>query len=78
VLPRMLRKVSHLARVRDERALHFELEVDGGIDPTTGARAVEAGATVLVAGHYVYRHPEGVAAAVRALRQATSPKPART
>ncbi|MDR7606165.1 MAG: ribulose-phosphate 3-epimerase [Armatimonadota bacterium] len=77
-LPRMLRKVSHLARVRDERALHFELEVDGGIDPTTGARAVEAGATVLVAGYYVYRHPEGVAAALRALRQATSAKPART
>jgi ribulose-phosphate 3-epimerase len=47
-----------------------ELEVDGGIEPLTATKAVRAGATALVAGSYVYRHPEGVAAAVHALRRA--------
>ena len=49
---------------------NVELEVDGGIDVTTAVSAVRAGATVLVAGNAVYRHPEGVAAAVRQLRKA--------
>ena len=47
-----------------------ELEVDGGIDASTAAAAVEGGATVLVAGSAVYRHPEGVAAGMAALRAA--------
>jgi ribulose-phosphate 3-epimerase len=47
-----------------------ELEVDGGIKASTAATPVRAGATVLVAGNYVYKHPEGVAAAVRELRRA--------
>jgi ribulose-phosphate 3-epimerase len=47
-----------------------ELEVDGGIDGSTARHAVHAGASVLVAGSAVFRHPEGVAAGVRALREA--------
>jgi ribulose-phosphate 3-epimerase len=47
-----------------------ELEVDGGIDAGNAGSVVRAGATVLVAGSAVYRHPEGVAAAVRALKEA--------
>lgn len=77
-LPGMLPKVRRLARLREERGLRFELEVDGGVDPQTGLRAAEAGATVLVAGKFVYRHPEGVAAALEALRRALCPRPART
>lgn len=77
-LPSMLKKVAHFARLREQRGLRFELEVDGGIDDTTGPQAAAAGATVLVAGHFVYRHPGGPAAALRALRQALSFRPART
>lgn len=77
-LPGMLRKVAHFARLKEQRGLRFELEVDGGIDDTTGPQAVASGATVLVAGHFVYRHPAGPAAALRALRQVLSPRPART
>jgi ribulose-phosphate 3-epimerase len=44
--------------------------VDGGIDGTTARQVVSAGATVLVAGAAVFRHPEGIAAAMRALREA--------
>ncbi|MBW3533790.1 MAG: ribulose-phosphate 3-epimerase [Gemmatimonadetes bacterium] len=47
-----------------------ELEVDGGIDASTAGDVVGAGASVVVAGSAVYRHPEGVAAGVAAIRSA--------
>lgn len=60
-------------RVRQARSLIEEsgrpvyLEVDGGIDPQTARDAVEAGATVLVAGTSVFRASD-VKEAVRLLR----------
>ena len=52
-----------------ERAqLACELEVDGGIDPHTAPLAVEAGASVLVAGSAVFHVREGVAAGMERLR----------
>jgi ribulose-phosphate 3-epimerase len=47
-----------------------ELQVDGGVDAVTAPEIVAAGATVLVAGSAVYRHPDGVAAGIRAIRDA--------
>jgi ribulose-phosphate 3-epimerase len=47
-----------------------EIEVDGGIDAETAKLAVDAGATVLVAGSAVFGHREGVAAAIKAIRDA--------
>ncbi|MDH3205591.1 MAG: ribulose-phosphate 3-epimerase [Gemmatimonadota bacterium] len=47
-----------------------ELEVDGGIDALNAREAVDAGASVLVAGSAVYAHPEGAAEGVRAIRKA--------
>ncbi len=41
-----------------------QLEVDGGIAPATVAGAVAAGARVLVVGSALYRHTDGVAAAI--------------
>ena len=41
-----------------------DLEVDGGIGPTTIAGAAAAGANVLVAGSALYRDPEGLDHAV--------------
>ncbi|MCS7236291.1 MAG: ribulose-phosphate 3-epimerase [Armatimonadota bacterium] len=76
-LPSMVRKVEQLAHLRRERGLDFELQVDGGIDAGNAAQVVQAGATVLVAGHFVYRHPDGVAAALRALRESLGPRAAR-
>jgi ribulose-phosphate 3-epimerase len=45
-----------------------DLEVDGGIDATTGPLAVDAGANVLVAGSSIFGDSEGVAAAMKRLR----------
>src|SRR5467141_154629 len=50
-----------------EIAPDVEIEVDGGVDPKTAPLVVAAGATVLVAGSAVYRHKQGVAAAIKAL-----------
>ncbi len=47
-----------------------EIEVDGGIDAKTAALVVSAGATVLVAGSSVFGHKQGVAAGIKAIRQA--------
>jgi len=61
-----------------EIAPDVEIEVDGGIDPDTAPLVVAAGATVLVAGSAVYGHKQGVAAAIKALRDAANPASAGT
>ncbi|MHB8612099.1 MAG: ribulose-phosphate 3-epimerase [Candidatus Dormibacteraceae bacterium] len=48
----------------------MDIEVDGGIDANTAPLAVSAGATVLVAGNSVFGHQQGVAAGMKAIRQA--------
>ncbi len=53
-----------------------ELQVDGGIDASTAGEAARAGASCLVAGSAVFRHPEGVAGSLRALRAAVVGPPA--
>ena len=47
-----------------------DLQVDGGIDARTAPDAVAAGASCLVAGSAVFRHPDGVGTGIRALREA--------
>jgi ribulose-phosphate 3-epimerase len=44
------------------------VEVDGGIGPSTIAGAAAAGANVLIAGSALYRDPEGLTHAVSDLR----------
>ena len=48
----------------------MEIEVDGGIDARTARLVVSAGATVLVAGNSVFAHKQGIAAGIKAIRQA--------
>ena len=50
-----------------------DLEVDGGIGPSTIAGAAAAGANVLIAGSALYRDPEGLAHAVADLRARPRP-----
>src|SRR5438477_3203004 len=59
-------------KVRRVRALssEVEIEVDGGIDARTAPLVVKAGATVLVAGNSVYGYKGGVAAGIKAIRDA--------
>lgn len=66
----MLTKVSQVADAIATQGLPTLVEVDGGINADTARQAVSAGATVLVAGTSVYRHPGGVQSGVESLREA--------
>ena len=57
-------------KIRRLRALaaDIEIEVDGGIDARTAPLVVSAGATVLVAGNSIFGHKQGVAVAIKAIR----------
>jgi ribulose-phosphate 3-epimerase len=68
-------KIRRVRELIDSRQPACELEVDGGVDDTTAARVVGAGARVLVAGSAIFGARDGVAAAmarlVRSVRAAT-------
>jgi ribulose-phosphate 3-epimerase len=66
----MLPKIERLRKMLDERGMTtFDVEVDGGIHEETIARAVNAGANLLVAGSAVYGDKEGVAHAMEKLKR---------
>ncbi len=64
----MLPKIETLRRWIDDRQLHVDLQVDGGIGPDTIGRAAQAGADVFVAGTAVFGAPD-YAQAIAALRR---------
>lgn len=67
-LDRTLPKITEIRKRIDHLGLKTELEVDGGIDPTTAPKALSAGATVLVAGSAVFGSPLGIAKAMELLK----------
>jgi ribulose-phosphate 3-epimerase len=68
-LPEVLPKLTRAAEIKRTRGLDLDLEIDGGIDPDTAPRAVEAGAEILVAGSAVFKAPDP-ARAVQDIRAA--------
>ena len=64
----MLPKIERLRRRIDTLGLDIPIEVDGGVHQGTAGRCVAAGATLLVAGSAVFGAPEGIPAAMQALR----------
>jgi ribulose-phosphate 3-epimerase len=65
-----LAKVTRLRAEIDRRQLRAEIEVDGGVNLSTGPRCAAAGAGVLVAGSFVYNNKAPVAENIAALRKA--------
>ena len=63
-----LKKIAAVRKMIDGSGRDIDLEVDGGIDPDTARRAMEAGADALVAGTAVFGRGSDYAAAVAALR----------
>ncbi|GAB2478475.1 ribulose-phosphate 3-epimerase [Alkalibacterium psychrotolerans] len=49
-----LNKVKQLKHLKEENKWQYEIEVDGGVNEQTAAYCAHAGASVLVAGSYVY------------------------
>ncbi len=63
-------KIAEVRQMLDDAGLSdtVDLEVDGGISPTTIGAATAAGANLLIAGSALYRDPLGLAHAVSELR----------
>jgi ribulose-phosphate 3-epimerase len=53
-LPEVLPKIRRLRAICTERNLHPTIEVDGGENAATAARAAAAGATAIVAGSAIF------------------------
>lgn len=70
-IPSSTRKISRLRQMLQERQLNnVDLEVDGGINPTTAAEVVSAGASVLVVGSCIFNSQGSVGENMAALRNA--------
>ncbi|KPK21827.1 MAG: ribulose phosphate epimerase [Dehalococcoidia bacterium SG8_51_3] len=71
-MPETLPKIAAVRKLLNNRELHAELEVDGGINADNARDVVEAGASVLVAGNSIFGAQEGIGEAIRRLREAAA------
>ena len=62
-----LEKVRMGEKLRVERGLNYDIEIDGGVSPSNIERCKEAGATIVVAGSSVFK-AEDPTAAVKAMQ----------
>ena len=51
-------KIIELKKMKNEKKLNFEIEIDGGINNKTGKICKDSGADVLVAGSYIFSQEE--------------------
>ena len=65
-------KIARVRELIDESGAAIELEVDGGISDATIGGAAAAGADVFISGSWLFKHPDGRAAAVTRLRELAS------
>jgi ribulose-phosphate 3-epimerase len=68
-IPGSTAKIARLRALLDAMGSQAELEVDGGVNPTTIAEVVGAGATVLVIGSAIFNTQAPLAENVRRLRE---------
>ena len=55
----VVNKVRELDKIRKEKKLSFEIEIDGGINFETSKIAIEAGADILVSGTTIFKENNG-------------------
>ena len=63
-----LDRIKAVRALRDRINPRLDIEIDGGVTAETGRKSIDCGATVLVAGNFVYTHPQGKKAAIKQLR----------
>lgn len=61
-IPQTLNKVRELRQLIAETGSRAIIEVDGGVNAETGAQLAQAGADMVVAGNYVFKAPDPMAA----------------
>ena len=68
-LPETLPKIREIRHKLDQINPEALIQVDGGISSATIDRTIEAGAQIFVAGNAVFKHPDGPAAGIAALKK---------
>ena len=58
-MPEVLTKVRDLKKLKIEKKLDFDIEIDGGINFENSKQAIEAGANILVSGTTIFKSNDG-------------------
>ena len=58
-MPEVLDKVKKLKKIKDQRNLEFDIEIDGGINFDNNKLAIKAGANILVSGTTIFKNNNG-------------------
>ena len=58
-MPEVLIKIKDLKKIREEKNLEFDIEIDGGINFDNSKEAIEAGANILVSGTTIFKSNDG-------------------
>ena len=69
-LPETVDKIAELNQIKKDKGYNFDIEIDGGVNDKTVVDCYKAGATVAVAGSYVYGADDPVAR-INAIKDAT-------
>ena len=58
-MPKVVEKIQTLKKIKEERKLNFDIEVDGGINFENNKIVIEAGANILVSGTTIFKENNG-------------------
>ena len=58
-IPEVLEKIKELKKIKDQKNLIFDIEIDGGINFDNNKLAIEAGANILVSGTTIFKNNNG-------------------
>ena len=58
-MPEVLDKIKELKKIKDQKNLEFDIEIDGGINFNNNKLAIKAGANILVSGTTVFKDNNG-------------------
>jgi len=58
-MPEVLEKIKQLKKIKDQKKLEFDIEIDGGINFDNNKLAIQAGANILVSGTTVFKNNNG-------------------
>ena len=58
-MPEVLSKVKHLKKIKKEKKLNFDIEIDGGINFENCKEVIDAGANILVSGTTIFKSNNG-------------------
>ena len=58
-MSKVLEKIKELKKIKDQKNLEFDIEIDGGINFDNNKLAIGAGANILVSGTTVFKDNNG-------------------